>query len=187
MPNRKDHTQSFKYFRDKGRYVRPISSSSLKDLNKKLNQAVEDLGKEFLQDLADTILADAQSRLTGDKKLENSTDPEFGGAFDTGRLHASGDWKQINDETIEVGFEADYAPDVEFGLDPSQVDATLQEITAWAKRKRLTDYKSAGFLIHRSIHRIGIMPKPYLRSAIAWARARIVKIAFQTEKRLKIR
>ena len=154
-------------------------------VERELTEAIGALGEEFLADLSDVILADAQSRLTGDKKLDGSTDPNYGGAFDTGRLHASADWIRISAEEYEVGFEAPYAADVEYGLDPSQVDATLKEITAWAKRKRIDNYKTAARRIHKSIHKKGIGPKPYLRMALAFAMSRSREIADKTEKRLK--
>ena len=91
------------------------------------------------------------------------------------------------DENIEVGFEADYAPDLEFGLDPAQVDVTLEEIVAWARRKRIPNHRRAAFFIHRNLHEKGLKPRPYLRMALAWARANTDRIAFATERRLKIR
>lgn len=186
MADRKDYSRSFRFFRAKTKYEKSFSNTSIKQLTKALNEAVKDLGQEFLQDMADALLADAQSRLAGDKHLENSTDPD-GGAFDTGRLHASGDWKRLNDTSVEVGFVAPYAPDVEFGLDPSQVTVTLEEIESWARRKRFPDPKRVAFFVHRNLHRKGSKPKPFLRMATAYAKANVDFIAHKTEKRLKLK
>ena len=186
MPRRASHRQAFRYFKMGAKTtVKTMSNTTLNELNTILNKYIVNLSIEFLQDLADEILSDAQSRLTGDKELENTTDPN-GGAFDTGRLHASGDWVMINDETIEVGFEAPYAGDVEFGMTPSQVEVTYEEILAWARRKRIRNPKKAAFFIHKNLHEFGLKPRPYLRAATAWGKANTDKVARRTQKRLNL-
>lgn len=187
MGRRKVLRKEFAVFSTTSKQKEQLNKRGIKKCIGHLTGAIDDIGKEYIQDIADALLNDAQKRLTGEKRLTNTSDSKFKGAFDTGRLHASADWIWINDHEIEAGFEAPYADDLEFGLAGFEVDSTVEELQAWAKRKGLKNPKRAGFFVHRALKKYGLKPRPFLRMALAWVRANQRHIAMNTKRRIGLK
>ena len=90
---------------------------------------------------------------------------------DTGRLRQSFQIIAIDDSTIYVGSNLNYAAKVYLGAEPHKPD--FQSILNWTRRKLKAD-RGAAYAISKTIEKKGTKPNPYMDRAIDRLRAKYV-------------
>lgn len=137
------------------------------DFQAEAQREVEEQLDKDLDDLADSIMYDAQKNLD---KIQRWVSSYSGRSYmsaitDTGALAGSGKVKkEWLKKTIE--FDAPHAAGVEFGTPPHMVDEAA--IESWVRRKLGKKKNSAHIakLVANKIGKAGTDPKPFLRPAI---------------------
>lgn len=111
----------------------------------RLNQALNALGREAV----------ARAR----NILQN------GGKDDTGNLSSSINYEVLDDNTVIIYSDAEYADNVEYGRRPGKFPP-IDALAPWARRKGIPE--SALFPIARKIARDGIDPFPFINPTADW-------------------
>jgi hypothetical protein len=161
-----------------------VDNASLKHLNVMLNKkkiSINEASQEGLKEVALDILADATSTL------------KQNGNIATGKLINSAKVEPQKDNSVDVGYFADYASAIEFGR-KSGAPPRIKDIYEWIKkkgiadtytasgkrRKRSVDYeakaKGLAFAIARSIGKLGTKARPYLYPAMRKQESRVLQI-----------
>ncbi len=138
-----------------------------------LPKAIEESVREIKERAAQIVLEEAQSIIES-------------AIFDEGELAGSGRI-EVDEDDIQVLFDAPYAGSVEFGRDPGS-RPPLEPILEWVKRRLgITDEKRArrvAWAICDRIEERGIPARPFLRPARAKGAQYLQNAGAELERKL---
>ena len=119
------------------------------------DKAIEDIGMEFIRDIADSIFTKSQENL-GDMGID-----------DTGELRLSGDVIETKN-SVTVEYDAPHASPINFGTEPHGV--SFEVLKPWIRRKlgikKEKEVNRIARAISFKIKRLGTKPQPFFDMAV---------------------
>lgn len=153
-----------------------------RDLEKMIKENQEKVREEFLDQLSDAVLSEAE-KLLKEGPIKNSKSKNKN-AYYTGELARSGFIAKDSETKRRVVFDTAYAVATEYGR-PKGSMPPVEPLQKWAKYRGMKNPESAGWAIAKSIEKKGMKPRPFLQPAVLYSKSQMKKIWLNVIKKVR--